>query len=371
MKIGTTKERLLNAILLAERIVGKKESLPVLSCILIEANDREVTLSATNLEAGVDIRLPAEVEESGVVAVSAHVLAQTIRSISGDKIQLKTEDSNLLIESRGTKTLIKAVPHNEFPALSTSVETKGIVVSRENLLRGIQSVSYAASPSMIRPELGSIFISLSTSGMITAATDSFRLAEKVLSNTAIKEDQDILIPLKHALELTHVLETIDSETVTLQLDESQIAVLSDGIKIGHVRYVSRVVDGQFPNYKEIIPKSFTTEATVLKNDFAEMLRKARIFSGNDQHVGLHIYPNRKIFSATAQSNDVGEMSDSVDAALTGDDIDINFHIGYLNDCFTSIQSDSIILGFSGPARPVVIRGVSDANFTYLVMPLNR
>ena len=370
MKIGTTKERLLNAILLAERIVGKKESLPVLSCILIEAG-KELSLSATNLEAGVDIRIPAEIEEAGVVAVNAHVLSQTIRSITGDKITLRTEDSNLIIESRGTKTLIKAVPHNEFPALSSKSDTKGISVSRELLMRGIQSVSYAASPSMIRPELGSVFISLGDSGMVTVATDSFRLAEKTITSSGIKNEQDLLIPLKHALELTHVLEHVDSETIELKLDDSQITVSASGTKIGNVRYISRVVDGQFPNYKEIIPKAFTTEAVVLKNDFAEMLRKARVFSGNDQHVGLHLYPKRKIFSATAQSNDVGEMSDSIDAALTGDDLDINFHIGYLGDCFSSIQSDSIVLGFSGPGRPVVIRGVSDASFTYLVMPLNR
>ena len=373
MKIGTTKERFLNAILLSERIVGKKESLPVLSCILIDAT-KELSISATNLEAGINITIPVEIEEPGTVAVNAHVLAQTIRSISGDKITLRTEDNNLLIESRGTKTLIKAVAHNEFPALASKIQSKGIIVSRDLLMRGIQSVSYSASPSMIRPELGSVYIAMSDTQMITVATDSFRLAEKIVANsggTRADNAQDLLIPLRHALELTHVLEHVDSEQVEINLDDSQITVSASGSKIGNVRYISRVVDGQFPNYKEIIPKTFTTEAIVLKSDFAEMLRKARVFSGNDQHVGLHLYPSRKIFSATAQSNDVGEMSDAIDAALSGDDLDINFHIGYLGDCFSSVQSDSIVLGFSGPGRPVVIRGVSDASFTYLVMPLNR
>jgi DNA polymerase-3 subunit beta len=187
----------------------------------------------------------------------------------------------------------------------------------------------------------------------------------------MKSEQELLIPLKHALELIHVLEYVDSETVEIHLNDSEMTVVGSGSKVGQVRYISRVVDGQFPNYKEIIPKNFTSEATVLKNDFAEMLRKARVFSGNDQHVGLHLYPTRKIFSATAQSSDVGEMSDSIDAALSGDDLDINFHIGYLGDCLTAVTSDSITLGFSGPGRAVVIRGVSNASFTYLVMPLNR
>ncbi len=218
---------------------------------------------------------------------------------------------------------------------------------------------------MIRPELGSIFVSISPERILCVATDSFRLAEKIIPTRGTNE-VELLIPLKHAQELAHVLESVSIEVVELVADESQISVVC-----GDVKYMSRVVDGTFPNYKEIIPKKFETEATVLKNDFAEMLRKARVFSGNDQHVGLHVYPKRKIFSATARSSDVGEMSDAIDAALTGEDLDINFHIGYLSDCLSIITADSITLGFSGPGRPLVIRGVSDTSFTYLVMPLNR
>jgi DNA polymerase-3 subunit beta len=179
-------------------------------------------------------------------------------------------------------------------------------------------------------------------------------------------NSDLLIPLKHAVELVHVLERIDGGEVSLAAEDAQLVIIGGG-----ARYVSRVVDATFPNYKEIIPKSFTTEATVLKGEFSEMLRKARVFSGNEMHVGLHVYPKKKLFTATARSSDVGEMSDSVDAALAGEDIDINFHIGYLGDCLSSIPSDSIVLGFAGAGKPLVIRGVSDQSFMYLVMPLNR
>ncbi len=218
---------------------------------------------------------------------------------------------------------------------------------------------------MIRPELGSIFVSIKNNAILCVATDSFRLAEKMIPAGG-KSDVELLIPLKHAHELVHVLEHVSEDSIELITGESQMVVVG-----GETRYVSRIIDGTFPNYKEILPKKFETEATVLKNDFAEMLRKARVFSGNDQHVGLHVYPKRKIFSATARSSEVGEMSDSIDAALIGEDLDINFHIGYLADCLPIIESDSIVLGFSGPGKPLVIRGVSDASFTYLVMPLNR
>ena len=368
MKLTTTKEKILSAIQLTERITGKKESLPVLSCVLLDATagKGEMVARATNLEAGIEVNVPCEIEDKGIIAVSASVLSQTLRSISGEKIALKTEEGNLVVESRGTRTLIKALPHEEFPALVAGGDTKGMSVSREELMRGIQSVSYAASPSMIRPELGSVYVSVRPGAIVCVATDSFRLAEKTISGVKGKSETELLIPLKHALELAHVLERIGTAEVSLSADESQMSVSADG-----VRYVSRVVDGTFPNYKEIMPKAFETEATVLKNDFAEMLRKARVFSGGDQHVGLHVYPKRKIFSATARSAEVGEMSDSIDAAISGNDLDINFHIGYLADCLSIIESDSIILGFAGAGKPLVIRGVSDASFTYLVMPLNR
>lgn len=365
MKITTTKEKLLNAILMAERVTGKKESLPILSCVLIDAG-KEIILRATNLEAGIEVSVPGEISEKGIVAVPASIFSQTIRSIGGDKISLSNEDGNLLVESRGTKTLIKATPHEEFPILSAEEGKKQISLARERLIHGIQSVSYAASPSMIRPDLGSIYIAIQDGSMVCVATDSFRLAEKVVSETGAKTSGELLIPLKHALELVHVLERLDDEKVALSSDDSQLVVTGSG-----TRFVSRVVDATFPNYKEIIPKKFTAEATMLKNDLAEMLRKARVFSGNEMHVGLHIYPKKKIFTATARSADVGEMSDSIDAALSGEDLDINFHIGYLSDCLPSIASDSVVLGFSGAGRPLVIRGVSDGSYTYLVMPLNR
>lgn len=365
MNITTTREKILNAVLLVERIVGKKESLPVLSCVLFDV-EKTFSVRATNLEAGIEVSVPGEIGEVGKIAVPATVLSQTLRSISGEKITFTSDEGNLIIESRGTKTLIKAIPHEEFPILGTDTKSGGFAVSRLELMRGLQSVTYAASPSMIRPELGSVYVSIRSGSLICVATDSFRLAEKKISGVSEKNETELLIPLKHALELSHILERITDEQVTIAAGESQLSVSGGG-----ARYVSRIVDGTFPNYTEIIPKSFAAEATVLKNDFAEMLRKARVFSGNDQHVGLHVYPKRKIFSATARSAEVGEMSDSIDAALAGEDIDINFHIGYLADCLPSIESDSIALGFAGTGKPLVIRGVSEGSFTYLVMPLNR
>lgn len=328
---------------------------------------RDLAVRSTNLEAGVDIQVPGEVGEKGVMAVPAAILSQTLRTVSGDKVTLKAEGGNLLIEARGSKTLIKAVPHDEFPGIPATKETnRSLSLSRETLTNALQSVAYAASTSMIRPELGSVYLKVEEGKLTAVATDSFRLAEKTVSDASGKGSDEVLIPLKHVQEIVHLLEKTASEEVSLSIDDSQLLLVADS-----VRFVSRVVDGNFPNYKEIMPKSFATEATILKSDFAEALRKARVFSGADQHVGFHVYPKKKVFDITAQSAAIGEMSDSLEAAISGDDIDVNFHIGYIADCLQSIQSDSIVLGFAGPGKPVVVKGVSDGSFTYLAMPLNR
>ena len=179
MKVQTIKTQLVEKIALTERIAGKKESLPVLSCVLLEAG-KDVIARATNLEAGIEVHIPAEVTESGVVAVPVSIFSQTIRSIGSDKITLNTEGMNLGIISRGTHTLIKAVPHTEFPSLPEISSHETITLPREQLLNGLQSTLYAASSSMIRPELGSVLVSIGDDKIICAATDSFRLAEKVI-----------------------------------------------------------------------------------------------------------------------------------------------------------------------------------------------
>ena len=252
MKVLVPKKIILDAILLAERLVGKKESLPVLSCIFIEAQ-KEVVLRSTNLEAGMEIHIPCTVEERGNVAVPANILSQTLRSISGDTVSLRSEEGNLFVESKGTKTLIKATPSEEFPMLP-SEKGKGSKVSREKLLRGLQAVSYAASPSMIRPELGSVYVSLKVSGMTCVATDSFRLAEKKITGVSGEDAGDILIPLKHVNELCYILERIPSESVSLGVEDAQLSVVGDGALSGQARFVSRVVEANFPDYKTIIPK---------------------------------------------------------------------------------------------------------------------
>lgn len=366
MKFSTTQKQLATAIQLVEKIVGKKESLPVLSCIVIQAEQHRLVIQATNLESSITVFVPAQIEQEGVVAIEAALISQLVRSITDDVVRGELQNDTFVVSTKQSKNILKTIPIAEFPFSTRQVSESSHMLDKDIFVEGIRSVVYAASPSMIRPELGSILFSFNEQSCVCVATDSFRLAEKTIKI----HDQmvmDILIPLKYTIELLHILEHNPMPTIQWRVIGDSYIVFENE----YCYYTTRIVDSKFPNYREIIPKDVHTEVIILKNDLIEVLRKARIFSDSEQCVGFHLYPERKNCTVTAQSARVGEMSDTLDVVMKGSDLDIKFHISYIADSLSSIQSDSVTLTFSGVGRPMIITGVSDQSFRYLVMPLNR
>ncbi len=366
MHISCPLNQLSKAVSLAERLSGKKESLPVLSCFHIEARKNDCVVRATNLEAGVEVTVLCKVEKPGVIAVPVALFTQVIKSARGETVEMELVEGTLSIKTKGGKANVKTVAHEEFPTIPTSQKEGQVTLNKKLLTEGITSVVYAAAQSTIRPEFASVYIHQEGQSIYFTATDSFRLAEKKMLLPQSVEIPETLLPTKNALEMIHVLELLDADEVQMVVEDGQVSVESES-----VRFVSRVIDATFPNYQAIIPKTFVTESIVLKQDLVSALRKARFFAHTTQQVSFHLYPSKKIFTLTASHQDTGEVADTIDATLKGDDLDINFNIGYVADGLGSIPDDSVSLYFAGPGKPLVVRGVTDSTFTYLVMPLNR
>jgi DNA polymerase-3 subunit beta len=197
------------------------------------------------------------------------------------------------------------------------------------------------------------------------ATDSFRLAEKKIKIKKTKDFGQILIPFKNVPEIIRVLEVINEE-IEVNLDKNQISFSHNGLYM-----VSRVVDGAFPDYKQIIPKNSSTEVVVLKQDLLSALKLSNIFSDKFNQINFKVNPNTKTCEIKTRNNDVGENNTILDSAITGEPIEINFNYKYISDCFQSIESDSLTLYFNGLNRPMIISPISDSSFRYLVMPMNR
>lgn len=366
MNIECIKDKLAYAIGKAERITGKNITLPILSCVLLEAKDSTLTIKATNLDLGIEINIPVKVITPGSIAVSGGVLYNFITNITNDKnVNLEVVDGNLKVSTKHSESLIKAFPVDDFPNIPKVVSDKPFTFNVTSLIKGFKSVLYSSSISTIRPVLSSILVASEEDTVVFAATDSFRLAEKRIGAKKHKEFNQILIPFKNVSEIIKTIDDIKDD-VEVYLNDNQIAFQYNDIYI-----TSRVIDGAFPDYKQIIPKETKTEVTLLKQDLISGLRISNIFADKFSQVIFHISPKDKNFRIATKNMDIGENVNNLDAVIKGEEITISFNHKYIIDCFQSIESDSVSLSFSDNNKPMVVRGVGDKSFLYLVMPMNK
>lgn len=366
MKVVCSKGKLHNAASKAERITGKNATLPVLACILLEATGSKLVIRATNLDLGIEVSIPVKVEKEGVVAIPGGLFVQYLSNVSDDEaITLEVDGQNLRVHSSHNETTIKALSHEDFPTIPQLNEAQSCTISAPALIHGLKSVWYSASVSSMKPELSSVYLYPKESNLMFVATDSFRLAEKRIEAKELETFESVLVPYRNVAEVMRVFDDIQGE-VEVRFDSGQVAFVYDGTYL-----VSRIVDGNFPDYTQIIPKDNTTEVVVLKQDLMQALKLSNLFSDKFNQVTMTVHPSDGVFELTSKNVDKGENRNVVDGTLRGEPITISFNHKYISDAFSSIDSDSLTIMFNGNTKPMVIRGVNDPSFMYLVMPLNK
>lgn len=367
MNTECVKEKLTSAVAQAEKIAGKNLTLPVLSCVLLEATKNSLTIKSTNLDLGIQITIPAKTQKEGRVAIPANILSSFLNNTQYEKnITLETTDTGLLkITTDKTSTTIKSLPVDDFPSIPEVSDEQSLRIKGSDLVRGLKSVWYSSSVSSIKPELSSILVKCEDDTLICAATDSFRLAEKKVKLKNQKPFESILIPFKNVQEITRVLDA-SKEDVLFCITKNQISFSYEGVYL-----TSRVIDGVFPDYQQIIPKERLTSVTVLKDDLIQAFKIANIFSDKFNQINMKAEPSKKNFEVRTSNADLGESINKIDGTTKGDDVAVNFNHKYVTDCFSSLTGDSVSLSFNGLNRPLVIQSVGDSSFLYLVMPMNR
>lgn len=365
MKIECSVEKIKNAISQVERITGKNLTLPILNSILLIASNKSLKLRSTNLSLGIEIEIPAKIEKEGTLAISGSVLNAVFSNISqNENIFLEKQNENLLIKTKKSQIKLKSQPHEDFPTIPTVIGTSFEIESKK-LIDGIKSVYYSSSISDIKPEISSVFIYTKEDNLIFVSTDSFRLAEKRVKVKGLQEILGILIPFKNIGEILKVFGEFQG-VIKVCFNKNQISFSSDNTYL-----TSRIIDGIFPDYRQIIPKDALTEVVVLKQDLLNALKLSNVFSDKFNQVNLKILPKEKVFELSSANNDIGENKTYLDTVVNGENIELGFNYKYFLDCFQSISTDSLSIKLSGTSHPIVISPVSDSSFTYLIMPMNR
>lgn len=365
MEIIVPHPQLIKALELVTKISTKHVTLPVLQCVLISVESGKITLKATNLELSIEVELPGTVTEEGVIAVPANTLLQSVQYINQSDVTLRVEETTLIIESKQTNTSIKSIPADEFPNIH-HLTGKTVTLNRSLFSLGIKTAAFAASQSSIKPELGSVYIQQKKEHSLTfVSTDSFRLMEKTVPQKGVILDHPFLVPQKNAIELARICDLLQSDPeLVVTENQCSLSFSSEGVYVS-----SRLVAGSFPDYEQIIPKEYVTKVTLLKNDLQNAFKKTSIFLNKFFQVSLTL--TDKNVTVSSQNSEVGHITDTVNAVITGEELSLNFNQQYVIEPLSHITDESITLQFAGIGRPLVITGATDISLRYLVMPMNR
>ena len=367
MKIETVHNKIKSAISTAERISKRQSTMPILSCIYFETiGKNSVQIKSTNLDLGFETIIPAKVEEEGSCAVPAGVISAFMANIqdSNKAVVMETNDGIIKISAGSAVSSIKTMSSENFPIIPHSQSKNIFSIQGSDFIKGLKSVWYSSSISSVKPELSSVYVNCDGEFVVFAATDSFRLAEKHLHIKKTKDFGSILIPFSSIAEIIRILE--NTGQIEVNLDKNQISFSFENTYL-----ISRIIDGIFPDYKQIIPKSYSTEIVCLKQDIVNALKLSHVFSDKFNQINMSIDPSMKSFELSTKNSDIGTNITTVDAAITGEKLAINFNHKYMSDCFQSIDSDSVSLHFGGSNKPLLITAGSDQSFRYIVMPMNR
>lgn len=371
MKVIILKEDLLKGLSVVNGFTTKSFTLPVLNNILISTEKGFLKLSATNLEIGIRYWVLSQIEEEGILLTQGKTLLDLINLNNSPKITLKNKERDLLIESPNYKTKIKGENPADFPIVPEVKTKKFIIVSNKEVSDSLSQVIDNVSPSQTRPEISGVFFNFKKGKLKIVATDSFRLSEKTIS---IKEDNtkdfSFILPARAARELINILGEKEGDLI-IYISENQVAFENKMLEADHPLFqiVSRLIEGDFPDYEKVIPQEFQTKIVAQRNLFLNEIKKASLFANKINEVKLKIEPTKKRVSIISQNPELGESFSQIVCQTKGKPLEVSFNYRFLLSGISNIKKPEVSLSFTSKEGPALLKPVGAEDFLYIVMPI--
>lgn len=374
MKFLCTKENLVSILNLTAPLTGKNMNLPVLTHVLLSANESNVECAATNLEIAIRGHLRAKVDVPGSFAVPAKTLFDFVSLLPDGQVEVELVGNELMVKSGTSRTKIKGTPSDEYPVIPPVEEKQNYAVSAEALREGIAKTAIAAAKNDIRPELAGIFFGFFTdrySGLLLAATDSYRLAEHRVPVDQGTSPMRCIVPLRAAYELGRLISlarAMDKETlVRISVGENQLAARYDGFEL-----VTRLVDGVYPDYAQIIPSSFKTLALFPRDVMVNRIKAAGIFAAAGVGaVSFDVNASGQTIGVSSTSTQMGEYSSEAEAEITGPENSVLLNHRYVLEGLQQMSGDAVAFKMNGSDTPCILQGNNDSAYLYIVMPIRQ
>lgn len=368
MKCSVVSENFKKALLLVERSTSKDLTLPILSSFLISTESGSLRITGTNLEVGIETNIRSTIQDNGKVAIPARTLSSYISTIPKDeKIILESKDIDLIIHTQTQKTILKGYAQDDFPPFPQIKDLYKLSVKKQDIIQVISRNLISVSKSNIKPELASMYFVLDKDILIIASTDSFRLSEERIKPTAFSPKiarESFLLPLRTCEELIKLLEYGEGEEVIFFIGKGELC-----IRYNDTNLYSRLTEGNFPDYQQIIPKKFITQVTISRSVLAGHIKRASIFSNKLQAISLTFSPETGDCVIESNNRDIGEYKATMKAEIQGDKLSIVFNYHYLLEGIDIYSDDSLFFGFNNESQPLLIRPVKKEESLYVVMPM--
>lgn len=374
MRVSCLQENLARGLNIVSRAVGTRTTLPVLSNVLLATDNGRLRLAATNLDMGITAWIGASVEEDGAITVPARTLNDLVNTLSPERVDLEvaTRTNALHLACGATTASIKGIDAYEFPPIPEPTDEDDVLPIPADIFKeAIGMVAFAAARDDSRPILTGVSINYQDGLLTLAAADGFRLSVREIPLEAeFYETVNLVVPARALSEIARII-TEDDEVVELVLPRDRSQVL---FHLENVEVVSQLIDGTFPDYRQIIPRDVETRTVLYTADLLRAARRADIFAREANHtVRFSVEPQEGmagIARVRAQSSETGENEVVLDASIEGDGVEIAFNVRYLIDVLSVIPQDQIEVKTIRADKPGVLQPVGDDSYTHVVMPMH-
>ena len=374
MIVSVLQENLAKCLSIVNHAIDSSPPLPVLSHVLLETEDSRLKVSATNLEMSISAWIGAKVEQAGSITLPAKTLSELVNSLSRERIDMRLDSSTHTIEMRcGVQTSnIRGIDSDEFPPIN-HLESADLHIPGSTLKEMINQTVFAAATEMNRPILTGVYVKLEGSTMTMAAADGYRLAVRSSEMAQpVEETLDMVIPARAMNEAARICEDENEVGIALPGDRNHITFLSPNVVI-----TSQKLDGRFPDFAAIIPRSFATTTMLYTSNLLAVCRRAEIFARDNANSSSMVVRPASNPSEPADVRIVGKSAErgdtegAAEATAEGDPLDISFNIKYLIDVLNVIKEERVVFSSNGPENPGVLRPENREDFTHVIMPMSK
>jgi DNA polymerase-3 subunit beta len=361
MKLQVTQENLSKALGSVARVASSRGTLPILSNVLLKTVDGRLSIAATNLDIAITHYIGSKVSDEGAITVPARLMQDFVGSLPSGVIELKLEDLKLHIQAEKYNSVINGVSAEDYPVMPAISDGQSWKIPGKLLKQALQQVVIAASSDEARPVLTGVYWHTHEGKLYMVATDSYRLAEKSLIN--MKEDVDLLIPASALQDLLRLLGDYEDE-VTVTHDDQQVL-----FQVGDVELVTRLIEGKYPDYRKLIPRSFASDATLKKAELTNITKVSSLFARESAgSVTINLDASDQLVSIRSIASQIGENTASASATITNEG-SITLNSRYILDALHALGGEDVQISFNGKLEPCVLADPKAGDYLHVVMPL--